>query len=90
VAVLLAGCGELPFGGIEVAQESVVSLDRGVQVGQGRGGDGEGADVGKVDLGCDSGAQPVARVEGPRLVAGFPADVRCPDAVGVGPDLQDG
>jgi hypothetical protein len=34
VAVLLARCGELPFGGIEVAQESIVSLDRGVQVGQ--------------------------------------------------------
>jgi hypothetical protein len=38
VTVLLARCGELPFGGIEVAQESVVSLDRGVQVGQGRRG----------------------------------------------------
>jgi len=34
VPVLLARCGELAFGGIEVTQESVVSLDRGVQVGQ--------------------------------------------------------
>jgi hypothetical protein len=34
VAVLLARCGELPLDGVEVAQEAIVSMNLGVQVGQ--------------------------------------------------------